>query len=148
MLTQEQVLQAVRDGRESAAIDGRDYGRLVDFFPIEDWEVFGIKLRDGAEPNTPRPWTEDEIKAALVGDLDFAFEKALNKRGLSASAMHGVIQMWMWVLEDDLQHMKQYAQYGLPLFKAVAIKYGLPNEIGEDAGGEFKYSADADWDDE
>jgi hypothetical protein len=28
----------------------------------------------------------------------------------------------------------------LPLYKAVALKYGFPNPIGDDAGTEEKYS--------
>lgn len=148
MMTQEWILEAVRDGRKSGALDGRDYSRLADFFPVSDWEAFGFTLKEGAEPPSPRPWTEVEIKAQLADDLAFAFKKALNKRGLSAGMMHSVIQMWMWVLDDDLQHMEEYAQYGLPLFKAVAVKYGLPNAIGDDEGDEFKYSAEYRGDDE
>ena len=48
--------------------------------------------------------------------------------------------MWMWILEDDLQYMDSYAMYGLPLFKAVALKYGFKNEIGKDTGKEEKYN--------
>ena len=143
MLTQAQVIEAVKDGRGSDTLDGRDYGRLALFFPVADWHVFGCSLKEGAEPSEPTPWTEDEVKKQLAEDLAFAFEKALNKRGLSAGMMHSVVKMWMWVFEDELQHMEEYAQYGLPFFKAVALKYGLPNEIGDDDGDEFKYSAEA-----
>nr|UWG89863.1 MAG: hypothetical protein [Bacteriophage sp.] len=37
--------------------------------------------------------------------------------------------------EDD------YAFYGLPLFKATAVKYGWDNPIGEDSGRERKYDS-------
>jgi hypothetical protein len=144
MLTQAQVIEAVKSGRGSDTIDGRDYGRLASFFPVADWHMFGCSLKEGAEPPEPTAWTEDEVKKQLADDLAFAFEKALNKRGLSASMMYSVIKMWMWVFEDELQHMEEYAQYGLPFFKAVALKYGLPNEIGDDDGDEFEYSAEAD----
>ena len=45
----------------------------------------------------------------------------------------------MWVLEDPFQHFDEYAQYGLPLYKAVALKYKLKNPIGKDYGNESKY---------
>jgi len=32
--------------------------------------------------------------------------------------------------------------YGLPLFKATAIKYGFPNPIGDDSGSERKYDCE------
>ena len=144
MLTQAQVMEAVTGGRKSECLDGRDYLRLTAFFPVSDWAALGFRLDPGAENPEPRPWTEQGIKEQLATDLDFAFEKALGRRGISAGFMHSVIRMWMWILEDDLQNMHDYAQYGLPLLKAVADKYELPNEIGDDAGDEHCYSADGD----
>lgn len=142
MLSQQAILDAVRAGRERGAIDGRDYSRLADFFPVSDWEVFGFGPKEGADIATPPEWTEENIKNQLAKDVAFGFEKALGQRGISASCMYAVVQMWMWVLEDPLQHFDEYAQYGLPLFKAVAVKYELPNEIGDDDGDEGKYACD------
>jgi hypothetical protein len=53
--------------------------------------------------------------------------------------------MWLWVLDDELADFEAYAQYGLPLFKRVAVKYGFENPIGDDNGDEFQYSQEA-WD--
>jgi hypothetical protein len=36
---------------------------------------------------------------------------------------------------------RNYAQYGLPLFKATALKYDFENPIGDDLGNEPKYAA-------
>lgn len=142
MLSQADVLEAVRTGRSSDCLDGRDYGRLIDFFPVEQWEVFNFKVKKGAEAEVPdpRPWTEEEIRKQLQVDVEFGFEKALNCRGISSSFMHSVVKMWMWILEDPLQDCEDYAQYGLPLFKAVAVKYGFANPIGDDDGDERKYT--------
>ena len=141
MKTKEQILQAYKDGRKSEAFDGRDDARLAAFFGVEDYAAFGVKLKDGAEPPEPEPWTEENVKRHLAGDLEFAFEKALDQRGISASCMYAVIKTWMWVLDDPLADFDEYAQYGLPLLKAVAVKYGLPNPIGDDDGDENKYAA-------
>lgn len=54
--------------------------------------------------------------------------------------MYAVVKMWMVVLEDELQSFDEYALYGLPLFKAVAVKYGFENPIGDDSGAESKYA--------
>ena len=139
MLTREQILEA---DRESSSIDGRDIYRLLDFFSVSDWEKFGVSLKEGvkeADVDPPIPWTEENILKQLASDVAFGFEKALGQRGLSASMMNDVVKMWMWILEDDLQHHDGYAMYGLPLLKAVALKYSLPNEIGDDSGSESKY---------
>jgi hypothetical protein len=139
MLTQEQVLSALKAGRESECLDGRDYARLTDFFSETDFEKLGYSLKEGAQ-HTPKPWTLENIKEQLAKDVAFGFEKALDQRSISASMMYSVVKMWLWVLEDDLQHNEDYREYGLPFLKAVATKYGLPNPIGEDAGTEDKYA--------
>lgn len=140
MKTQQQVL----DTFKMECLDGRDAGRLAHFFPVSDWEKIGVRPSEAFSPDryTPLPWTEEAIKKQLEGDLEFGFEKALNKRGISASLMYEVVKMWMWILEDPLYEFPDYAQYGLPFFKAVALKYNFPNRIGEDKGNEPEYAAD------
>lgn len=142
MLTKEQVLRAIRDGRKkSECLDFRDFERLCEYFSPEVWHYFGFKLKEGAEPpSVIKEWTEENIKKDLEKDLAFAFRKALDKRGISSSLMYSVVKMWLWILEDPLQDFEEYAYYGLPLFKAVAVKYGFPNPIGDDTGSELKYS--------
>lgn len=141
MKTREEVIDAIRAGRETQCLDGRDYARLTDFFPVDLWPVFGIRLKEGVIPPAVVDWTEENILRHLKEDVTFGFEKALNKRGISAGLMYEVVKTWLWVLDDDLQDHDDYPQYGLPLFKAVAVKYGFENPIGDDSGNENKYSA-------
>jgi len=137
------TLQQVKDSYKSETLDGRDLSRLMDFYPVEDWEHFGFGLKDGAEPPVPTEWTRENILEQLKKDVAFGFEKALNQRGISSSLMYNVVQMWNWILEEGLEYFDEYAQYGLPLFKATAEKYGFPNPIGEKTGSEYEYSSDA-----
>lgn len=125
MLTQQQVLDAVRDGRRSECLDGRDYARLLDFFPVEQWGVFGFGVKEGISGGTPRPWTEEEILKQLARDVAFGLEKAYGERGISASLMYEVVKMWMWVMEDPLKDDEDYGSYGLPYFREVAQKYNF-----------------------
>jgi len=140
MKTVEQLLEYKNDG----CIDGRDIFRLADFIPVEHWEKLGLAPADGVDPATIKilPLTREAVLERLKEDLEFAFEKATGKRGISASLMCDVVKMWMWVLDDPLADAENYAQYGLPILKAVALKYGLPNPIGEDRGDESKYAID------
>jgi len=140
MLTREQVLSAVKAGRKSDCLDGRDYTRLAQFFSAQDLPTFELTLKEGATWEA-EDFTEENVRKRLAEDVAFGFDKALNQRGISASLMHAVVMMWMWVLDDDLQHCSDYAQYGLPLLKKVAVKYGLPNPIGDDYGDEGKYGS-------
>jgi hypothetical protein len=139
MLTQQQILDHLSNGGTSRCIDGRDFSRLADFFPAEQVKLFGFEILDSNY--VPLAWTEAEVLTQLASDVAFGFKKALDQRANSASLMARVIEMWLWVLEDPLADFDQYAQYGLPLLKQVAVKYGFPNEIGNDFGDETKYSA-------
>jgi hypothetical protein len=128
---------------QTQCIDGRDITRICRFLTAEQVIELGYKFNDkeSEENHEVMELTEEAVLDALSFDLGFAFEKAMGKRGLSASMMHNVIKMWMWVLDDDLADEDMYAQYGLPYLKAVAIKYDLPNPIGDDSGDEGKYAS-------
>lgn len=62
---------------------------------------------------------------------------------ISASLMFECVMMWNYILEEGLEDWDEddYGFYGLPLFKATAVKYGWDNPIGEDSGRERKYDS-------
>jgi hypothetical protein len=102
----------------------------------------GIELKDEYKgKHEPKPFTRENILEQLKSDVDFGFQKALDQRGISSSLMHSVVKMWNWILEEGLEDFEEYAQYGLPLFRATALKYGFDNPIGEDTGAEDKYGS-------
>lgn len=123
MLTKEQVLAEIRGGRESQCLDGRDFVRLTDFFPVSDWQILGFKQKEGAVNHEPEEWTRENILGHLKKDVAFGIEKAEAERGISADLMFEVVQMWLWILEEPLEH--EYYGYGLPFFKKVAQRYGF-----------------------
>lgn len=126
---------------KSECMDGRDISRLVQFLSEEQLAEMGLELKDEFKgKHTPKEFTRENILAQLKLDVEFGFEKALNQRGISSSMMHAVVRMWNWILEEGLENYGDYENYGLPTFKATAVKYGFPNPIGDDAGSEEKYS--------
>lgn len=144
MLTQEQVLEAIKSGHQFQCLDRRDLARLSDFFPISQWETLGIKINPKYDQSTfvQKEWILENVLEQLKNDVSFGFEKALNRRGISSSLMYEVVKMWLWILEDDLKDFNEYSMYGLPLFKKVAIKYGFPDEIDGYDGIESRFSED------
>lgn len=143
MKTVEQIV----DSYKSKTLDGRDISRLIQFLTEEQCEKMGMELKDEYKgKHTPIPFTRENILEQLKEDVAFGFEKALNQRGISSSLMFSVVRMWNWVLEEGLEDFDEdnYAQYGLPLFKATAEMYGFPNPIGEKTGSEYEYSSDYD----
>lgn len=127
----------IRDYR-SEAIDGRDLTRLAMFIPAERLPELDLELKPGVE-HIAEDFTRENVLKQLKEDVAFGFKKALDQRGISASLMYEVVSMWNWILEEGLQDFDQYAQYGLPLFRSTAAKYGFPNPIGDDIGDEDKY---------
>lgn len=133
-------------GLTSRCVDGRDFYRLAKFIPYNMLNEFGIELKE--EYDNEEKWNEikveftrENILKQLEKDVAFGFEKALNRRGISSSLMFECVRLWNYILEEGLEDWSEdnYAMYGLPLFKATAVKYGWDNPIGEDNGDESIY---------
>lgn len=117
--------------------------RLCKFLTIEQMKKIGFSLNpEYAAAHQPKEWTRENILEQLKVDVEFGFEKALNKRGISSGLMFDVVRKWNIVLEEGLESWDKdnYAMYGLPLFKATAVKYGWDNPIGDDTGTEDFYN--------
>jgi hypothetical protein len=135
------TLQQVKEMYKSQTIDGRDLSRLAQFIPEAELKDFGIELKDeyiGTHKHIE--FTKENVLIQLKDDVEFGFEKALNQRGISSSLMAEVVKMWNWVLDEGLEYFDDYPMYGLPIFKATAVKYGFENQIGEDTGSEESYN--------
>ena len=139
------TLEYIAENYKSETIDGRDFHRLAQFIPFGMLPKFGIEPSDEWNDKEKwdahvKPFTRENILKQLEEDVDFGFEKALNKRGISSSLMYNVVKMWNWILEEGLEDFDDYPMYGLPLFKATAVKYGFDNPIGDDTGSEEEYN--------
>lgn len=138
------TLEQISESYKSNTLDGRDLNRLAQFIPFNMLSSFGLKLKEGVTEEewnkNVKEFTKENILIQLEKDVDFGFEKALNQRGISAGLMTDVVQMWNWILEEGLEDFDEYPMYGLPIFKATAIKYGFENPIGDDYGNEEEYS--------
>jgi len=135
------TLQQVKEMYKSQTIDGRDLSRLMQFIPEEELKDFGLELKyEYVGTHKHIEFTKENVLIQLEKDVAFGFEKALNQRGISAGLMAEVVQMWNWILEEGLEDFDDYPMYGLPIFKATAVKYGFENPIGEDTGSEESYN--------
>jgi hypothetical protein len=124
-------------------LDDRFGSRLTQFLTEEQIESIGFKLKEEFKgKHVPVKWTRENILKQLEQDVEFGFEKALDQRSISSGLMFDVVRKWNKVLEEGLENWNEnnYAMYGLPLFKATAVKYGWDNPIGDDSGSESKYN--------
>lgn len=140
MKTKDEILSNYKDWEMQ--LDDRFGSRFIQFLTQEEMEQIGFVLNEQFKDTwQPNEWTRENILEQLKKDVDFGFEKALNRRGISASLMFEVVLRWNKILEEGLENWDEdvYAQYGLPLFKATAVKYGWENPIGNDRGDESRY---------
>ena len=146
MKTIEQLAELAERGEfQDQCWDGRGFTRLAQFIPFNLLPKFGITPNDEYNDEEKwnanvKPFTKENVLKQLEEDVDFGFEKALGKRGISSSFMYEVVKMWNFILEEGLEDFDSYAYYGLPLFKATAVKYGFENPIGDDEGDEEEYN--------
>jgi len=141
MKTIEEILKNYEKEWETF-LDDRFGARLCQFLTEEQMESIGFSMKDEFKgQHIVKEWTRENILEQLKDDVDFGFEKALDQRGISSGLMFDVVLKWNRVLEEGLEDWDKdhYAMYGLPLFKATAIKYGWDNPIGDDNGDESKY---------
>lgn len=152
------TLDEILSNYKSNCLDGRDTYRLWEFIPWDIAKDYPDFLDNVVEEYRneekwmseiyKKPYTRENVLEQLRSDVAFGFQKALDRRGISAGLMFEVVKMWNWVLNEDEELANwsdsNYAMYGLPLFKATAIKYGFPNEIGDDNGNESWYEYDQD----
>lgn len=123
MKSLEYVKEHIDGEIEKDILDTRFTKRFIDFLPATEWEKFGYKYT-GKKEYVPKEWTEENILAQLRDDTEFAIEKALNHRGISASLMNAVLTSWCIVLENGLENT-EYGWYGDELIKAVDKLYGF-----------------------
>lgn len=104
-------------------VDRRFTRRFLQFIPTDEWETFGFRYT-GTEPYVPKEWTKENILAQLREDVEFGYDKAINKRGISAPLMAMVVEAWCNVLENGLDLDGNDGWYHIRQFTTVAKHYG------------------------
>lgn len=141
MKTIEEILKNYEE-EWATFLEDRFGARLCQFLTEEQIESIGFSINEEYKgQHIPKEWTRENILEQLKDDVEFGFEKALDRRGISSGLMFDVVRKWNKVLEEGLEDWDEdhYAMYGLPLFKATAVKYGWDNPIGDDEGNESEY---------
>lgn len=82
-----------------------------------------------------KPCDRDTVIAEMRDYMSFAWEKAYDHRGLSASRSLYKMQAWLWLLGDDellvfAEDADNYVPYGTPILRKISEKYDfyIPGE--------------------
>lgn len=113
------------------ALNYEFYGKLlVQFLPKEKLIELGFEASDKFKPAS---LTDEEIIRQMKDYFDFAVDKALGQRGISASRSIAHYKAWIWLLGDDefLQEIEnsEYAPYGVPILTKIGKKYGFDEKL-------------------
>ncbi len=140
MRTQEEILQKIEDYK-SDDFFGHKRGDLIDFLTFENARPF---LKEGvtAEQWEPTPNTQEAIKAKIIEYMPFAWGKANDMRGLSASRSIEHMEAWIWMygeegLWDKIEAIG-YEHYGKQKLIAICEHFGFdwkPLDNGERTNG-------------
>jgi hypothetical protein len=110
-----------------------------DFFGFETTDLLACLsfkaakpfLKKGAKADgwEPEPRDAESLKARIVKYLEFAWEKAVDHRGLSASRSISHFRAWLWLLGDDValdfaSDESKYTPYGAPVLAFLSERFG------------------------
>lgn len=122
MRTPEQIIERVEEikGNDFFGFETLD---LLSYVPLEHAKPY---LRDDVTEWPPETLTPRE---KIIDYLPFAFEKARNQRGISASRSISHLKAWAW-LDGDAELIEiigdgQYDDYGISILEEVAEYLGV-----------------------
>lgn len=125
MRTEKEILERI------AAVEKDDWlgttrGDLIHALNFDAARPF---LKEGVKPEdwTTTLVTDEDVKKAMLDYMEFAWGKANNCRGISASRSIDHYKAWLWLLGDDelFQFCEDdYHWYGKPQLKRICEKYG------------------------
>jgi len=113
--------------RESTDLFGFERGDLIAVLPYSSAKEF-FKSEIRADDWTPDARDREGVLKTMREYMDFAWGKALDHRGISASRSVSHLHAWVWLLGDEdyaAIPWAHYAQYGAPVLKAVTERFGF-----------------------
>lgn len=143
-----EILRRIEDVKV-ADMFGFEQEPLVDALPFASATAF---LKEGV---TEAQWlegatlTDEAVRKAAVDYLDFAWSKALDHRGLSASRSVSKMRSYLWLLGLNVARFDgaAYAQYGAPQLRVATeeLAQPIPNDPalvrmmdGESCGADYE----------
>lgn len=122
MRTDDEILARIAEvaGRDFFGFERND---LITRLPFEKATAF-LKAGAPADKWNQEPRDRDAVIAEMLGYMPFAWEKANNERGISASRSMSHFNAWTWLAGDDFDDLTEYEFYGKDNLVMLCEKYG------------------------
>lgn len=99
---------------------------LLEFLTYEQAKPLLKPDYDGKDWPKPLPLTREIVVEKMREYMSFAWDKAENHRGISASRSVDKMHAWTWLIGEDNQiNWDNYQNYGCPILKQICEKYGF-----------------------
>lgn len=129
MKTQEEIVSRINEIKQHDlfGFESTDLLASLDFEHAKPFLKKGLKKEDWK----PDSLTDKAVIKIMVEYMDFAIEKAINHRGLSAGRSVAHYRAWLWLIGDNrlikfIDDDSHYRNYGAPILKKIARKYKAP----------------------
>lgn len=132
MRTQQEILQRIKDVKD------KDFfgDQVIDYIYYLDFEYAKPFLKPDAQPENwqPEDLSKEAILLRMKNYMGFAWQKAIDQRGLSASRSMSHYTAWVWLIGDEsrLPNLMDYDNYGLPHLRTLCQHYGWPLPTGDE----------------
>ena len=130
MRTDEEILARIKEVERNDWL-GTERGDLIEVLPFENVKPF---LEEGVteEEWTPLARDPDSVKARMLDYMPFAWEKANDCRGISASRSMSHFAAWTWLIGEDFGNLQKYEFYGKPNLVAICERFGWDHKQWDD----------------
>lgn len=133
MRTQEEIMGRIRQSRPNDFFGFKTmdlYLALTRKNFVAMAKEFKAKTTQEELDGFDQAYPDDEsVRKQIRGYMPFAFEKAINHRGISAGRSVNHYQSWLWLIGDDELSKfadntdSNYQNYGVPILKKIAEAY-------------------------
>ena len=124
MRSDDEIVERLRQIRERDWL-GTEQGDLVAVLPFERAKEFLNERTDSTKWNQ-LPRDDDAVKSRMHDYMNFAWRKANDRRGISASRSLDHMSAWLWLLgrEAAAEQVREYDQYGKARLRAICEAFG------------------------
>jgi len=120
MKTKEQISHFIKENY--TADDQIEWEKLSLYLPHgELWTLAGFMSKHYNK--VLKDITYENIVKDLKEDVERGLKAGQKRSSITSTVIYKSVQIWLWVLEDDLYDFNKYSPFGLPLYEAVALKY-------------------------
>lgn len=120
--TDDEIVARIKE-LEADDFFGWERGDLLNCLPFETATQF---LKEGATPEGWKVLPRDRVSvvARMLDYMPFAWEKAKDCRGISASRSMSHFSAWTWLIDDDFGDLQDYEYYGKDNLVKICKHYG------------------------